>query len=304
MEKWKQGLLFRMLVALTWAGVADAQTQIPVGDFETWAQPPFTSYEEPSGGWWTTLNGLTGLGSPETVTKTTDSHSGTYAAKLTTQQWGTLTIPGLLLSGDFDIQNPNFLVQGQPFTEMPTAFRGWYKFSPVAGDSAGIAALLVRWNASSQRRDTIALAVLSVTAAVSNWIPFDLPFVIQQQGVTPDSILVALVSSGDGQNFNGQVGSTLWIDDLELDYATAVAPESVAGPRPLASITEDRLRVQSPVAWLGATLSLTSISGQVLWEGRIGNPDQSWEAHLPGGTYMVRAAHSKLGLHRQLIFTQ
>ena len=302
MEKWKQWLLLCIVGVLGGSSPLHAQVQLPVSDFEDWTQAPFTSYEEPTGGWWTTLNGLSGLGCPVTVIKTTDAHSGTYAAKLTTLQWGTLTIPGLLLSGEFDIQNPNFLVQGQPFTQVPTSFRGWYKFNPIAGDSAAIAALLVRWNASAQRRDTLGLAVLSVTDTVSNWTMFDLPFVFWQQGVTPDSILVALVSSGDGQNFNGQVGSTLWIDDLELDYTTAVAPVAGEAENPIAAIVAERIRIICPASWMGAEFRLTSISGFPVTQRRIKSMDEVWTIGCSGGAYIAEFTHPKLGHFSHLVF--
>lgn len=302
MEKWKLCLLVGIAVVLGCAGPAKAQVQIPVSDFEDWTQAPFTSYEEPTGGWWTTLNGLSGLGCPVTVIKTTDAHSGSYAAKLTTRQWGTLTIPGLLLSGEFNIQNQNFLVQGQPFTQVPTSFRGWYKFSPEGGDSAAIAALLVRWNTGTQRRDTIGLAVLSVLDSVSNWTMFDLPFVFWQTGVTPDSILVALVSSGDGQNFNGQVGSTLWIDDLELDYTTDFAPGAEPAELPRAGIAADRIRIICPAAWIGAEFRLTSVSGVPWMKRRISDTDGLVDLFFPSGAYIAEFSHPKLGHYSQLIF--
>lgn len=288
-------------VLLGWASPAKAQLQIPVGDFEDWTQAPFTSFEEPTGGWWTSLNALSGLGGPVTVAKTTDAHSGTYAAKLTTQQWGTLTIPGLLVSGAFDLQSSTFLVQGQPFTQTPTAFRGWFKFGPVAGDSAGIAALLLKWNTSAQRRDTLAIAALSVTSAASAWTFFDLPFVYSQQGQAPDSILVALVSSGDGQNFNGQVGSTLWIDDLELDYTTEVAPDAGAKELPRAGIAANRIRVICPAAWIGAEFRLTSVSGVPWMKCRISDTDRMEDLSVPSGAYIAEFSHPKLGHFSQLI---
>lgn len=199
-------------------GAVFTQTTIPNGDFEQWSAGGIGQYENPSGGWWTSLNALSSLGGPVTVEKVNGAAIGTYAAKLTTKQWGSILLPGLLVSGTFDAQNPNFLVQGKPFTDLPERFLGYLKYSPVGGDSAGIAALLTRWNTTTGQRDTLAEAALVQYDTVNAWTLFDLPFVYSQQGVNPDSIIVAVVSSFGGSNFMGQVGSTLWIDALDLAY--------------------------------------------------------------------------------------
>ncbi len=290
------GLLFGLLASNT----AFAQGQIPNGDFEAWTAPPFTGYEEPSSGWWTTLNTLNSIGGPETVEKTTDAHGGSYAAVLTTKQWGTLTIPGLLVSGEFDIQNPNFLVQGQPFTDLPNAFQGWFKYSPVSGDSAGLAALLTRWNTSLQKRDTLAQAAWVVRTAYPNWTEFDLPFTYFQTGITPDSILVALVSSGDGQNFNGQVGSTLWIDDVRLDYATANADATLAAMLAV-QVLGNRLTVDLPASGAASELHLYDLQGKHLRSQKLHRGDQNIDLDHANGIYLVEIRQGTNVLLRQKI---
>ena len=199
-------------------GTIHAQATIPNGDFEQWTAGGIGQYENPTGNWWTSLNALSSLGAPVTVEKTNGAAVGTYAAKLTTKQWGSLLLPGLLVCGTFDVQNPNFLVQGKPFTDLPERLIGYLKYTPVGGDSAGIAALLTRCNTTTGRRDTIGEASLVQYDSVGTWTMFDLPFVYTQQGVNPDSIIVAVVSSFGGSNFMGQVGSTLWVDALDLGY--------------------------------------------------------------------------------------
>jgi len=105
---------------------AMAQTPIPQGGFDNWATSSQNPYYEPAGGWWTTLNTLSALGAPVTVSRTTDVHSGAYAAKMETNQWGTFLLPGLLVSGKFIMEAP-FIKQGQPFTAKPKKFKGWIK---------------------------------------------------------------------------------------------------------------------------------------------------------------------------------
>ncbi len=290
-------LFLTCLIAWGWAS---AQIPIPNGGFENWTTPPGTQYQEPSGGWWTSLNALRSLTAPITVEKSTDAHSGTYSAKLTTALWGTVLLPGLLVSGEFDIQNPSFLVQGQPFGDLPGAFQGWYKYAPVNGDSAGIAALLTRWNAGAGRRDTVAAAAVVITSTQATWTSFDLPFFYFQFGI-PDSILVALVSSGDGQNFNGQPGSTLWIDDLSLDYGTA-APEGVGvQAMPQVGIQGQAVTVRVPVDMGASQLRLLDLQGRELSKATLHAGSQSVEVDLPSGIYLVEIAKAGRQLFRQKI---
>lgn len=214
-----------------------AQSPIPAGDFEAWSPGTGNQYEEPTGNWWTTLNALKLLGGPVTVSKTTDAHGGTYAAKLTSAQWNTILLPGLLVSGDFDANSSTFLITGQPFTDRPSTFRGWYKYFPANGDSAGIAALLTRWDAANGRRDTLGIAAIVLYDTVASYTEYALPFLYSALTVAPDSLTLALVASQGGNNFIGQPGSTLYADDLSFDYALA-SPDPVAAighisPNPL-----------------------------------------------------------------------
>lgn len=194
------------------------QTSIPEGGFENWVQE--SSYEEPAGNWWTSLNSLNSLGGPVTVTKVTDFYSGSYAAKLETKMWGTFILPGLLVSGTF-ITSPPFVIQGQPFTDKPIRFKGYYKYISVNNDSAAIFAMLTKHNSITGKRDTLAIAKQAVLATTLTYTPFNLEF-IYSSSETPDSIDVVFSSSANGANFSGQIGSTLVVDEIVLEYGTGV----------------------------------------------------------------------------------
>ncbi len=200
---------------------AMAQTQIPENGFNNWTPSSMNTYFEPSGGWWTTLNPLKSLGGPVTVSYTTDAHSGEFAAQLETKQWGDFLISGLLASGDFIMTEP-FIQQGQPFTERPFKFKGWYKYSPVNGDSAGIVAILTKFNTSTGQKDTLAKAIRAIISDVQTYTEFEIDFDYSITGINPDTIIIVFTSSGDGGNFQGQVGSTLLIDDIFLEYSSGL----------------------------------------------------------------------------------
>ena len=268
-----------------------AQTPVPAGDFEAWSPGTANQYEEPTGNWWTTLNALKLLGGPVTVSKTTDAHGGTYAAKLTSAQWNTILLPGLLVSGDFDANSSTFLITGQPFTDRPSTFRGWYKYFPANGDSAGIAALLTRWDAANGRRDTLGIAAIVLYDTVASYTEYALPFLYASLTVPPDSLTLALVASQGGNNFIGQPGSTLYADDLSFDYALA-SPDPVAAigrisPNP---ITDGRLQV----SLMGgqARMRVVDLLGRVRYTADLrGRTHTVALTDLEPGIYLVELTH-------------
>jgi len=198
--------------------------QIPNLDLEQWDD--FGQYMEPSGQW-TTANKIVLLSAlnPVTTNRTTDAHSGMYAAKVETDEisiLGTL-ITGTLALGEFDqgALPPNNLKQGTPYTDRPTNFKGWYKFTSVNGDSCSIYAWSFKYNSATGNRDTVAFAGMIPTATVGSYTQFDLPFTFFSND-TPDSLSIVVASSAEGEIFQGQVGNTVWVDDFELTTATGL----------------------------------------------------------------------------------
>lgn len=184
------------------------------------------NYENPGpANFWVTMNQLCALGSPiVTVTKTSDAVSG-QAAVLRTQILGTANadstpgflsrlVPGLINSGTLDVNNTfNPLQQGKPFTSRPACFEGYYKYSPIFGDSA---AIYVKLALSGQ---TVGTAYISVTQAVNNYTFFSIP-VNYVNSSNPDSINVVLVSSAGSQDNKGRKGSRLWVDEIHIGTCT------------------------------------------------------------------------------------
>lgn len=209
-------LIFSLLI-----GSAMAQTQIPEGGFENWIPNSTNIYYEPGGDFWTTLNPLATLGGPVTVSQTTDAHSGEYAAKLETKLWGTLLISGLLVSGNFILTEP-YIQNGKPFTDTPSKFKGWYKYTPVNSDSAGVAAILTRYNTEAGQQDTVARAISALTESVQTYTQFEFDFDYLLTGINPDTIILVFTSSGNAGNFQGEEGSTLILDDISLEYPSGL----------------------------------------------------------------------------------
>lgn len=210
-----------ILILSFMAASAMGQTQIPGAGFNNWTPNSTNTYYEPAGDWWTTLNTLVSLGAPVTVSPTTDAHSGEYAAKLETKLWGSFLISGLLASGNFVMVEP-YIQNGRPYTETPSKFTGWYKYSPVNGDSAGIGAILTKYNTGTGQKDTLATAIKAITNEAQAYTQFEIDFDYKMTGMDPDTIIIVFTSSGDGANFLGEVGSTLIIDDILLEYPSGL----------------------------------------------------------------------------------
>ncbi len=202
--------------------------QIPNNSFESWTPELGGTYEEPGGNWWATLNFLRGFGSsaPISVKKTTDAQLGQFAAEISTGTFGSFTIPGLLVSGtvgQIDLGNPTDVIErGQPFTATPDKISGYYKYTPVNGDSAVVNAMLTKFNTGTNKRDTVAFAEQLFYSNVTTYTPFEATFNYDMPNVTPDTIIIVLVSSAGAQSLAGQPGSTFFVDNLSLSYIQGI----------------------------------------------------------------------------------
>ncbi len=111
---------------------------------------------------------------------------------------------------------------GRPFTGRPIALKGYMKYLPVNGDSASIFVEVYKYNEEAHKRAMISRVEQIFKDSIKDWTVFELP-IDYNSPETPDSITVLFVSSA-GYKFEdlfeckGQVGSTLWVDDVEFVY--------------------------------------------------------------------------------------
>ncbi|TVR78045.1 MAG: T9SS C-terminal target domain-containing protein [Chitinophagaceae bacterium] len=206
-------VLFIFLIAFS----NQVYSNIPDKDFENWTASPLGNFEKPSSGWWVSLNPLANLGAEVTVEKTTDSNSGNYAAKLTTKEWGDFLIPGLLISGNFDLSaGIDAIEEGQPYELKPSLFTGYYKYFPVAEDSAAIYAGISYFNTTTNEREIIAEAAISPDQTAEQYTYFEIEFEYFIEDIQPDSISIVLSSSFNTDNPLLTPGSILYIDDIDV----------------------------------------------------------------------------------------
>ncbi|MGC9330768.1 MAG: PCMD domain-containing protein [Bacteroidales bacterium] len=194
------------------------------GDFEEWKvhTEGEVSYEVPASEWWGSLNMLKTLGSPLTMTKTDNAHTGNFAVRLETINWGDeLIIPGIIAAGYFDPDQPisENLMLGRPFTQKPDVLRGYFTYDPATQDTAIFYTNLTRYNTETDQRDTIAEADISITDSIPDYQLFEMTYTYYLPGLEPDTINVLFLTSVSGQEFMGHPGSTLSIDDVELVFS-------------------------------------------------------------------------------------
>ena len=216
---------------------------IPNGNFENWYNVvvnPSLNYDDigtgPTDNWTATLNSLAavppsaGGPGPVTVFKSTDMHSGNFAAKAVSANFPlgpvTIFIPGMIGTAQMDMVGVRALI-GKPCADCrPSHFKGYYKFEPVNGDSCSAVILLSKWNSTAKKRDTIGYGKMVQHNAVSTYTQFDIPVTYTGTGVV-DSISMLVVSSAGFNVINfigsvGQVGNTMYVDDLTLDYPSGI----------------------------------------------------------------------------------
>ena len=190
------------------------QAQVPNGDFESW--PPANN-DNPE--YWDSPNALTS-GFPfflTTVEKTSDSHTGSWAASVTTGTILGQTIPGVLSLGilDIDIENiENTEFIGLPFTDRPAVLEGYFKYSTPGTDFGLIGVLLTRYNEATANKDSIAFGIKEFTPQ-TDYTHFSaaLQYLTLEE---PDSINIVILSSASPTLVPG---SQLKIDDLSFDYS-------------------------------------------------------------------------------------
>jgi hypothetical protein len=208
---------------------SNAQDVIPNADFEQWAGG------EPDS--WNTSNMMILFTQFTTVTReTSNPQSGSSCAKISTVTQnvfpiGSVSIPGILTLGELNIDyigQTASLTGGTPFTGVPQALTGFYKYQPTALDSCFLGFGLFRWKEG--RRDTIGYAYTTIGSATTAWTPFEvgLNYDIWE---APDTMNIVFLASNalDGLPHGG---TKLWVDNLSLVYGN-VSIEGITFPSEL-----------------------------------------------------------------------
>jgi hypothetical protein len=280
--------------ALCLTGMHLYAQQVPNGGFEEWTD--FMMYEDPTD--WGSMNMMSMLGGPEVATKTTDSHSGTYALQLAAgvedigQDGEMDTVPGLIMLGNL-IESAGNTTAGLPFTHRPDSLVGWYKLTSPQGDGFLMLVALSRWDNASNSQVTVAATQFSANTTIGTYQRFAVPFVYDDSNA-PDSLQIIITSSiNDDYSEN-----SVQLDDLGFIY------NSTAG---ISELTNDLLVYPNPAldqlfvkgANTGDLLRILDLNGKVVLEETCSGKNVSINVSgLPAGMYTYECIQQKTSISR------
>lgn len=234
----------------------EAQTELYNGGFENWWMDGKVAYATEEGvSYWDTSNkGAASFGGSNTTETTEVVHGGTKAAKLESKYIVIKFAAASLYTGQF-VQLVGTkgakLKWGVPFSDRPTALKGYMQYTPANVDRVGsnlpasapakgepdqcgmycallseqlnvdntdIAGTFPNWETDSR---VIAYGALLDNENVNSngtWKEVNIPLVYHNLVQKPTHLLIVFSASKYGDYFHGGTGSTLYLDDFSLEY--------------------------------------------------------------------------------------
>ncbi len=296
---------FIFLLCLLFAGTLTslyAQTPLENNGFENWDYDDGGDYYEPSG-FWATLNSISKISADAPVTtfrETEDVYAGDYAVKLVSDIFFAFPISGTLATGKFAdvIVDPvEALEVGQPFSDRPVSFSGFYKYFPVDGDSAAIVTQLTKYVNGTQ--ELIGQAGIYIYNTTDEYTEFDIVFEYFSEE-TPDSISTIFTSSANGANFEAGIGSTLYIDEVALGYTPLqiplpIMPENAIKVYPNPASNFIQVNYPQLKSTSQNEINIYNSNGQCMQSSALTNATSSVDvATLPSGLYWYQIWEEKL----------
>lgn len=183
-----------------------ASAQITNYSFENWSNNDPTS--------WVSTNGLMFFGNPQTIFKSSDAHSGSFAcemvaAKITTKPSG-IFVPDYAGSIFLGKQSFTSSQWGMQYTYKPERIEYWFKYRPVGNDTANGLFILTRWDSVQAKRDTIATAFTLHYNTDTVYTKASVAFTYYSSA-TPDTAIIGVASVALSCD---HAGSKFLLDDL------------------------------------------------------------------------------------------
>lgn len=202
---------------------ANAQNPLPNSSFETWetVNAGIGSYSEPVD--WNSANTCSYIVSISSVTQSTDAHSGSSSAKLETKQAGVVLIGGVLSTATMvcNPANPG-ITGGLPYTERPDSLVGWFKYTPQGADTAYIQFILFDANG-----DSVSYTKHKLIGTHTSWTRFSAPISYLNNNAVAVASFLANSSWGNSNIGQAVVGSIMYLDDVELVFATGIDEQAL-----------------------------------------------------------------------------
>ena len=286
------------------------QYQLPESSFEKWTNKNgiYGPYEEFETDFFYTLNSLYAVENGElpadiTALKDGNAQHGNFCVKLKS---GKITVnEDIFLPGMVGTINEEFveefLKSGGNVTmhrdwlgyDTPHTLEGWYKYAPSGGDSA-----LIEIGFHRGGVNPVFLKQQVVKNTVNEWTTFVIEIPKQYWDMEFSGIRVLFVASA-GVRFDtltlckGQIGSTLWIDNISLNYTYAgqEIKQSLFSPitaKAFPNPAAEMLNIELNEHFTGKVM-VYNISGSMVMEENIyGTESQLNTSALASGNYVYK----------------
>lgn len=194
---------------------AFGQNSIPNGNFEDWntityespQNYPFSSIDE-------NIMDFISNQMLYNLVNSTDAYHGSSAVQLSTVLVGSDTAFGYMINTQPTDEDPMLWTGGIPISEKPTGLRGYYQYNTASGDSAIIIITF------SKTGNNVGSYMFKLGGLHSSYTLFDFNF-IPALTVTPDSMVLALISSDVMNPGFLAIGSSLTVDSISLKGISA-----------------------------------------------------------------------------------
>jgi hypothetical protein len=249
---------------------------------------------------------------PQVWEQTTDAHSGMYAVKLINMPILTLVAPGTLTNGRVHATLPPtdayvYTIDEDPqwhttFTDMPDSLTAWAKYFPESTDIAHIIAVLHTDTAKifdTTQTNWVAVANIDISEQVTDWTRFSVPFTYLNND-TPEFILFGIFV-GDAEN--STVGSTLYLDDIELIYYNT-GQESISREEIEIFFRDSELIVNLDYEISGddSNLEIYDLSGRKIWSEKFtASNSNRFKTNLKSGTYICKISNAEWNFTQKII---
>lgn len=210
-----KNILLGIVMMLMFASATVFGQIIPNSGFENWTD----SMTAPG---WNSLKQNFGIIVFSSIKRTTDAHSGSFAAKFRTETIPVInqTIPGFANLGGFSLTDQEFYGGVPANGQKPTKLKGWFKYSTVGTDSVGIGVFCKKYNSLTSSSDEVGFGGIQVAGTQNGYLYFEFPIDYYTPGVMPDTVDIILSSA---TSETPQAGSVLFVDDLSFDFAVGIA---------------------------------------------------------------------------------
>lgn len=225
---------------------------------------------------WNSINEITSPPGSAGFSRTKDSYSGNWACRLESFLFFGQKVPGLASLGKIGIGSVS---GGIAFTGRPIALTGAYKREN--GGSSLIAVILTR--STEAGRDTVGSGSLVITDNQASYQSFKLN-INYTSSESPDSMNIILLT---GQN---TPRSTLYVDELELDYTVSSFSEPLASDVQQVSFypnpCKNRLTLELAQG-TSAHFQIVDLTGKVVKSGIVQDNSQIDLSGVPVSLYQL-----------------